>query len=252
MSSRTVVNPSAADSRSRAARMRSATPRPGAGVDPHSRDLADVWRSERLQDAAARGLAPDASDHRAGRVRRPHRGVESLLEALVELGVVTAKAPADVGRSGLRRLDGEHRPSQQPAHLVLGPQQPLALRAGERREHHGRQLVGGTVDIDQLRPPGPRRQPKDAWRGGRPGTGARLRPARRAACPKQPREVARVQPEARPQVARSGALEADLVEDARLAEGPPRQWRSPTTPAWRVTRRLKLRIRAMSAALPPA
>src|SRR4051812_5616115 len=135
-------------------------------VDPHACDLADPG-VERLERAAAGGLAAEAGDHEGGRslVAGPD---EALLEALVELGVVVLEAPARVARRRVLERDREHRERQQAAHLVLGIEQPVALLVAQWLECGGRERGPGPVPLSPLGagPPGKAGAPRAPGRRG--------------------------------------------------------------------------------------
>ena len=127
------------------------------------------------------------------------------------------EAPARVRRGRVLRLDAEHRHGQQATDLVLGAQQPLTLLGVERRQHRGGVLVRDAIQAAQLGPAGARkRQPLGAPVGR---VGAGLHKAVPPQSPDHPRQVARVEPQPRAQVARRRPVEADLEQHPVLAEG---------------------------------
>ena len=203
---RTVVCPRADACRSSASSRRPAMPRPRCGRSTHMRRISPVLGGQRLEHAAAGGLAVEAREQEQvlGGGGQRARGVERLLEALGQLGEVVAQAPARVGRAGV--LGRDRRPSRSPAG---GGPRP-ALRRSRARWSASSGASVAAASSSEMR--------SSSAISARPAAVSVSRLVRRSAGfgsfgdepvalerAQQAREVAGVEPEPRADVARRGA-----------------------------------------------
>ncbi|HUB20999.1 MAG TPA: hypothetical protein VMA97_01180 [Streptosporangiaceae bacterium] len=193
--------------------------------DPHPLDMGRRGVME-LQDPASDRLAVQGGQQEQPR-RRGHLlvgggdapgRVESLLEALRQLGEVGLHGATRLRAPRVAPADLDRRGDQEPLDLGHRRHQPVPLPRAERLEEGGGRVVRAPVELGLFGPPfaGQVRRPH-------PAVGiARLDDDQAVALqrPQQPAQVARIQVEPGPEPPDVTAVPADLPQQACLPERP--------------------------------
>src|SRR4051794_12753023 len=224
------------------------------GRDPHALDVRRA-AGPMLDGAAADRLRAQIRDQHDARRRAQllRLGGDSARRVVVgvvaaELGEIGAQALADVGMGGIDRPDLDQGGGEEPLDVAHRAEQPLALRAVERREDRAREVVAALV---QQRAFGAARR-RELRRSHAPigGAGAHLDQAVGLERAQQPAGVPGVELEARAQRAHLAAVLAYLQRTRASPSGRSRaRYWSLSAPTRWVTARLKRRTCSISACI---